>query len=79
MNIRCDQSTEGGNRRSLDTWIGRFAMLGFVAAIGIEISSGKGVLEVQFYVEPAYPFIWNNPLHLRDIPDVSTLRCQEGC
>ncbi|XP_024372969.1 uncharacterized protein [Physcomitrium patens] len=57
MNIRCDQSTEGGNRRSLDTWIGRFAMLGFVAAIGIEISSGKGVLESAGLPVPVPPVV----------------------
>ena len=47
LGIRCERTTEGGNRRSLDTWIGRAAMLGFVAAIGVEISTGKGVLEVN--------------------------------
>lgn len=48
VRIRCEQTTEGGNRRSLDTWIGRLAMLGFVAVIGVEVSTGKGVLAVRF-------------------------------
>lgn len=52
VRIRCARSTEGGNRRSLDTWIGRAAMLGFVAAIGVEVSTGKGVLEVNSFSPP---------------------------
>lgn len=44
--IRCQQSSEGGAANSLDIWIGRAAMLGFVAALGVEIATGKGVLEV---------------------------------
>lgn len=43
VGIRCEQ---GGASNSLDIWIGRAAMLGFVAAIGVEVSTGKGVLEV---------------------------------
>jgi len=43
VGVRCEQSTEGNN--SLDIWLGRFAMLSFVAAITIEITTGKGVLQ----------------------------------
>lgn len=40
---RCETS-EGGQNSKVDVWIGRAAMLGFVTAIGTEITSGKGVL-----------------------------------
>ncbi|TQD90313.1 hypothetical protein C1H46_024141 [Malus baccata] len=32
---------EGG----LDVWLGRLAMIGFAVAIGVEVSTGKGLLE----------------------------------
>ncbi|KAG0570099.1 hypothetical protein KC19_6G138500 [Ceratodon purpureus] len=57
LGIRCERTTEGGNRRSLDTWIGRAAMLGFVAAIGVEISTGKGVLESAGLPTPVPPLV----------------------
>lgn len=47
VRVRSQRTTEGGNRRSLDTWIGRLAMLGFAAAIGVEVSTGKGLLAVR--------------------------------
>lgn len=43
VGVRCEQNTEGGN--SLDIWLGRIAMLSFAAAITIEITTGKGVLQ----------------------------------
>jgi len=43
VGVRCEQSTEGGN--SLDIWLGRIAMLSFAAAITIEVTTGKGVLQ----------------------------------
>ena len=42
--IRCEQSTQQGN--GLDVWLGRLAMVGFAVAITVEISTGKGLLEV---------------------------------
>lgn len=43
VGVRCEQNSEGGN--SLDIWLGRIAMLSFAAAITIEITTGKGVLQ----------------------------------
>ncbi|KAH7518029.1 hypothetical protein FEM48_Zijuj09G0127200 [Ziziphus jujuba var. spinosa] len=43
LTIRCEQNTQEGN--SLDVWLGRFAMVGFAAAISVEIGTGKGLLE----------------------------------
>ncbi|XP_006346370.1 stress enhanced protein 1, chloroplastic isoform X2 [Solanum tuberosum] len=43
LSIRCEQSSkEEGN---LDVWLGRSAMVGFAAAISVEIATGKGLLE----------------------------------
>ncbi|KAK4758520.1 hypothetical protein SAY87_019821 [Trapa incisa] len=42
--IRCEQNTQEGS--SLDIWLGRLAMVGFAAAISVEIATGKGLLEV---------------------------------
>jgi hypothetical protein len=44
--VRCEQAKDGGANNSLDIWLGRVAMLGFVAAVGVEIVTGKGVIEV---------------------------------
>lgn len=43
--IKCEQSTNEGN--GLDVWLGRIAMVGFAVAITVEVSTGKGLLEVQ--------------------------------
>jgi hypothetical protein len=43
VSIRCEQSTESN---SLDVWLGRLAMIGFAVAISVEITTGKGLLEV---------------------------------
>lgn len=51
VGIRCEQ---GGASNSLDIWIGHAAMLGFVAAIGVEVSTGKGVLEVCLHSMVSY-------------------------
>ncbi|KAL3693191.1 hypothetical protein R1sor_006842 [Riccia sorocarpa] len=40
--VRCETKT-GGNTGP-DIWVGRAAMLGFVAALATEIATGKGVL-----------------------------------
>ncbi|XP_059310796.1 stress enhanced protein 1, chloroplastic [Lycium ferocissimum] len=42
VSIRCGQST---NESNLDVWLGRSAMVGFAAAITVEIATGKGLLE----------------------------------
>ena len=44
VSIRCEQSANEGN--SLDVWLGRLAMVGFAVAISVEITTGKGLLEV---------------------------------
>lgn len=44
VSIRCEQGTKENN--GLDVWLGRFAMVGFATAITVEISTGKGLLEV---------------------------------
>ncbi|KAL8540392.1 hypothetical protein ACS0TY_001846 [Phlomoides rotata] len=43
VSVRCEQSTEEGG--GLDVWLGRLAMVGFAAAISVEIATGKGLLE----------------------------------
>ncbi|KAK4405199.1 Stress enhanced protein 1, chloroplastic [Sesamum angolense] len=43
VSIRCEQSTKEGG--GLDVWLGRLAMVGFAAAISVEIATGKGLLE----------------------------------
>ncbi|KAL9259613.1 Stress enhanced protein 1, chloroplastic-like protein [Drosera capensis] len=42
--VRCEQSSDQGSS-GVDVWLGRFAMVGFVAALGVEIGTGKGLLE----------------------------------
>ncbi|XP_048432236.1 stress enhanced protein 1, chloroplastic-like isoform X2 [Pyrus x bretschneideri] len=42
ISIRCEQSTKEGG---LDVWLGRLAMIGFAVAIGVEVSTGRGLLE----------------------------------
>lgn len=44
VSIRSEQSSKEGN--GLDIWLGRIAMIGFAAAISVEIGTGKGLLEV---------------------------------
>lgn len=44
MPVRCEQSTKEGG--GLDVWLGRLAMVGFAAAISVEVVTGKGLLEV---------------------------------
>ncbi|KAK6131924.1 hypothetical protein DH2020_034332 [Rehmannia glutinosa] len=43
VSIRCEQSSKSGN--GLDVWLGRLAMVGFAAAISVEIATGKGLIE----------------------------------
>ncbi|XP_073027201.1 stress enhanced protein 1, chloroplastic-like [Primulina eburnea] len=50
VSIRCEQNTKEGN--GLDIWIGRLAMVGFTAAITIEIATGKGLLENVGLITP---------------------------
>ncbi|KAJ7535236.1 hypothetical protein O6H91_12G023900 [Diphasiastrum complanatum] len=53
--IRCEQASGGGNntRNNINLWLGRFAMLGFVGVISIEIITGKGVLQQVGINSPA--------------------------
>lgn len=49
--VRCEQSTnEQGS--GLDVWLGRLAMVGFAAAISVEVATGKGLLEVYYITMP---------------------------
>lgn len=48
VSVRCEQSTKDGN--GLDVWLGRFAMVGFAAAITVEVATGKGLLEVMPFI-----------------------------
>ncbi|KAG9155623.1 hypothetical protein Leryth_017035 [Lithospermum erythrorhizon] len=43
LSVRCEQGTKEGN--GVDVWLGRLAMIGFAAAISVEITTGKGLLE----------------------------------
>uniref|UniRef100_A0A0D9XJC6 Stress enhanced protein 1 n=1 Tax=Leersia perrieri TaxID=77586 RepID=A0A0D9XJC6_9ORYZ len=47
LTVRCEQGAKGGGGGSggLDVWLSRGAMLGFVAAIAVELTTGKGVLQ----------------------------------
>lgn len=40
-----DKTSSATGNGSIDTWIGRAAMLGFVGAVGAEVVTGKGILE----------------------------------
>ncbi|XP_041013826.1 stress enhanced protein 1, chloroplastic-like [Juglans microcarpa x Juglans regia] len=44
FSIRCEQSSKEANS-TVDVWLGRLAMVGFAAAISVEIATGKGLLE----------------------------------
>jgi hypothetical protein len=45
MSIKCEQSANESQGASV--WLGRLAMLGFATAMTIEVSTGKGLLEVE--------------------------------
>ncbi|KAL3651752.1 hypothetical protein CASFOL_004754 [Castilleja foliolosa] len=42
VSIRCEQNTKEGS--GLDVWLGRLAMIGFAAALSVEVATGKGLL-----------------------------------
>jgi hypothetical protein len=44
LSVRCEQGSKGGP--GLDVWLSRGAMIGFVGAVGVELTTGKGVLQV---------------------------------
>ncbi|TVU30950.1 hypothetical protein EJB05_22608 [Eragrostis curvula] len=44
LSVRCEQGAKGGGG-GLDVWLSRGAMLGFVGAVAVELSTGKGVLQ----------------------------------
>lgn len=52
LSVRCEQSTKDGS--NLDVWLGRSAMVGFAAAISVEIATGKGLLEVGHLLSLLY-------------------------
>lgn len=43
--VRCEQGSKSGSGPGLDVWLSRGAMLGFVGAVGVELTTGKGVLQ----------------------------------
>ncbi|WVZ58811.1 hypothetical protein U9M48_009040 [Paspalum notatum var. saurae] len=44
LSVRCEQGAKGGSG-GLDVWLSRGAMLGFVGAVAVELTTGKGVLQ----------------------------------
>ncbi|KAL5223577.1 hypothetical protein ABZP36_010216 [Zizania latifolia] len=46
LTVRCERGAKGGGG-GLDVWLSRGAMLGFVGAITVELTTGKGVLQVN--------------------------------
>lgn len=47
LSIRCEQSAKQGGGGA-GVWLGRAAMVGFASAIAVEVSTGKGFLEVRY-------------------------------
>ncbi|GJN20509.1 hypothetical protein PR202_gb07896 [Eleusine coracana subsp. coracana] len=46
LSVRCEQGAKGGGGGGgLDVWLSRGAMLGFVGAVAVELTTGKGVLQ----------------------------------
>ncbi|CAD6334533.1 unnamed protein product [Miscanthus lutarioriparius] len=47
LRVRCEQGAKGGGAGGggLDVWLSRGAMLGFVGAVTVELTTGKGVLQ----------------------------------
>ncbi|XP_015697270.1 stress enhanced protein 1, chloroplastic-like [Oryza brachyantha] len=46
LTVRCEQGAKGGGGGGgLDVWLSRGAMLGFVGAVTVELTTGKGVLQ----------------------------------
>ncbi|KAF7053663.1 hypothetical protein CFC21_061528 [Triticum aestivum] len=43
LRVRCEQGSKGGP--GLDVWLSRGAMLAFFGAVGVELTTGKGVLQ----------------------------------
>ncbi|XP_042985120.1 uncharacterized protein LOC122313890 [Carya illinoinensis] len=50
FSIRCEQSSKEANG-TVDVWLGRLAMVGFAAAISVEIATGKGLLEIEMLLD----------------------------
>ncbi|XP_051219327.1 stress enhanced protein 1, chloroplastic isoform X3 [Lolium perenne] len=50
LSVRCEQGSKGGP--GLDVWLSRGAMLGFVGAVGVELTTGKGVLQNVGLIAP---------------------------
>lgn len=48
LSVRCEQqgAKGGGGGGGVDVWLSRGAMLGFVGAVTVELTTGKGVLQV---------------------------------
>ncbi|KAL8545815.1 hypothetical protein ACS0TY_005801 [Phlomoides rotata] len=69
VTVRCEQSTKEGS--GLDVWLERLAMVGFVAAISVEIAAGKGLLEDAFTLDvlevpqgSGSGFVWDSQGHI---------------
>ncbi|OIV91107.1 hypothetical protein TanjilG_30329 [Lupinus angustifolius] len=50
VSVRSEQSSQEGN--GLDVWLGRLAMIGFAAALTVEVATGKGLLENFGVISP---------------------------
>ena len=46
LSVRCDQGSSSKSGPGLDVWLSRGAMLAFFGAVGVELTTGKGVLQV---------------------------------
>ena len=46
LSVRCDQGSSSKGGPGLDVWLSRGAMLAFFGAVGVELTTGKGVLQV---------------------------------
>ncbi|CAM0958484.1 unnamed protein product [Alopecurus aequalis] len=51
LSIRCEQGSSKGGP-GLDVWLSRGAMLAFFGAVGVELTTGKGVLQNVGLIAP---------------------------
>ncbi|EFJ06327.1 LHC-related protein, partial [Selaginella moellendorffii] len=51
--VKCEQGASSSAGGEVGIWVGRFAMLGFVGTLAVEIGTGKGLLETAGLTTPA--------------------------
>jgi hypothetical protein len=74
--VRCEQGAKGGG--GLDVWLSRGAMLGFVGAVTVELTTGKGVLQVWVVFCSCLLWLTDRTILIRGIgrfPRVRTIHC----